>query len=175
MYSRRPLSVMSETERIAKWVCPLPRGEGGPRPALSPAGAGRVKGQLHAEDGSERLGASCSIDTSNASSFWRGAPLFGRRRISAVCPRLLSARDNCSPAAAGSPARKHGGLRMTDDSNFAIRVQLSQRVETGRMRPGKRGDVRFSSKPKRAANSYSPSFKSSFSQPPTGIFPSALL
>ena len=31
VYSRRPLSVMSETERIAKWVCPLPRGEGGPR------------------------------------------------------------------------------------------------------------------------------------------------
>jgi len=25
-------------------LCPLPRGEGGPRPALSPAGAGRVRG-----------------------------------------------------------------------------------------------------------------------------------
>jgi hypothetical protein len=29
--SRRPLSVMSETQRMAKWVRPLPRGEGGPR------------------------------------------------------------------------------------------------------------------------------------------------
>jgi hypothetical protein len=32
---------------------PLPRGEGGPRPALSPAGAGRVRGQLHGENGPE--------------------------------------------------------------------------------------------------------------------------
>ena len=32
-------------------LCPLPRGEGGPRPALSPAGAGRVRGQLHGEEG----------------------------------------------------------------------------------------------------------------------------
>ena len=29
--SRRTLSVTSETERIVKWVCPLPRGEGEPR------------------------------------------------------------------------------------------------------------------------------------------------
>jgi len=27
-------------------LCPLPRGEGGPRPAISPASAGRVRGAL---------------------------------------------------------------------------------------------------------------------------------
>src|SRR5208337_3657016 len=36
----------SETECIANESCPLPRGEGGPRPALSPAGTGRVRGQF---------------------------------------------------------------------------------------------------------------------------------
>ena len=40
---------MSETECIANASCPLPRGEGGPRPALSPVGAGRVRGQCTAE------------------------------------------------------------------------------------------------------------------------------
>ena len=50
---------------------PSPKGRGWTATALSPAVAGRVRGQLHAADGSERLGASCSIDTSNASSFWR--------------------------------------------------------------------------------------------------------
>jgi len=29
---------------------------------------------------------------------------------------MLIAKDNCRPAAAGSPAGKHGGLRMTDDN-----------------------------------------------------------
>jgi hypothetical protein len=43
-HSRKRLSVMSETEYVASGCCPLPRGEGGPRPALSPAGAGRVRG-----------------------------------------------------------------------------------------------------------------------------------
>jgi hypothetical protein len=45
------------------------------------------------------------------------------RSIPAVSRRLVSAEDNCRPAAAGSPAQKHGGLRMTHDSNFGIRVQ----------------------------------------------------
>ena len=89
--SRRPLSVMSETERRLETPSPVPPrlknvgggpppwGRGQPSPlgrgwtatALSPAVAGRVRGQLHGEDGSDRPGASCSIDTSNASSFWR--------------------------------------------------------------------------------------------------------
>ena len=34
------------SEGIRCLPCPLPRGEGGPRPAFSPAGAGRVRGQL---------------------------------------------------------------------------------------------------------------------------------
>ena len=53
MYSRRPFSLMSGTECIAIGSCPLPRGEGGPRPALSSAGAGRVRGHLHGEEGSD--------------------------------------------------------------------------------------------------------------------------
>jgi len=46
-------------------------------------------------------------------------PLCGRS-IPAVCRWMLSAKDNCRPAAAGSPARKHGGLRMTDDPKFGF-------------------------------------------------------
>jgi hypothetical protein len=34
-------------------VRPLPRGEGGSRPALSLAGAGRVRGQFHVEIGAD--------------------------------------------------------------------------------------------------------------------------
>jgi len=44
---------------------------------------------------------------------------------------MLSAKDNCRPAAAGSPARKHGGLRMADDPNFGIRVKPQLVCATG--------------------------------------------
>gem|GEM_PF-1094081 len=47
------------------------------------------------------------------------SPLCGRS-IPAVCRWMLSAKDNCRDP---SPAGKHGGLRMTDDSNFGIQVQ----------------------------------------------------
>ena len=111
VYSRKPLSVMSETQRMAKWVRPLPWGEGGPRPALSPAGAGRVRGQLQAEDGSERLGASCSIDTSKASSFWRG-------------PRSLGPKNPCSWF--GRPVRQ-----LTDESSLRTAEILRRPKERG--------------------------------------------
>jgi len=45
------------------------------------------------------------------------------KSIPAVCRWIVSAKDNCSPVAAGSPAQKHGGLRMTDDFNLRIRVE----------------------------------------------------
>jgi len=79
-------------------VLPSPLGRGWPATALSPAGAGRVRGQLHAEDGSERLGANCSIHTSNASSFWRARRAFrGAIRMERECSCLL--RSASSPAA----------------------------------------------------------------------------
>ena len=59
-------------------------------------------------------------------------PLCGRS-IPAVRRWLLSARDNCSPAPAGSSAEKHGGLRMTDQSNFGIQVQRPYRLRTLRL------------------------------------------
>jgi hypothetical protein len=37
-------------------------------------------------------------------------------------PPTLSAKDNCIDPL---PARKHGGVRMTDESKFEIRVQLT--------------------------------------------------
>ena len=42
------------------------------------------------------------------------------RSIPAVSRWLVSAEDNCRDP---SPAQKHGGLTMTHDSNFGIRVQ----------------------------------------------------
>jgi hypothetical protein len=42
---------LSWGEREGIGSLPSPRGEGGPRPAFSPAGAGRVRGQLHGEVG----------------------------------------------------------------------------------------------------------------------------
>jgi hypothetical protein len=111
---------MSETEYVANGCCPLPWGEGGPRPALSPAGAGRVRGQLHAEDGSERLGASCSIDTSKASSFWRA-----ERRISLWTFPPTNRRARCFV--------RRGGLSMTVSGRSPERRSVGPLLSTVRL------------------------------------------
>ena len=83
-----------------------PRGRGRPSPlgrgwtamALSPAVAGRVRGQLRGEDGSDSLDPSCSMETSNASSFWRA-----KRGISLWTFRSRNSRARCSVR-----AQRHG-------------------------------------------------------------------
>jgi hypothetical protein len=69
--------------------------------------------------------APAQADGRRGDSALRSVPrLFSwQRSIAAVCRWMLSAKDNCSPAAAGSPAQKHRGLRMTDDSKSRIRVE----------------------------------------------------
>jgi hypothetical protein len=51
-------------------IIALSQGRGWTATALSPAVAGRVRGHSLGEHRSGRLGPSCSLETSNASSFW---------------------------------------------------------------------------------------------------------
>ena len=86
MYSRRPLSVMSETECIANGPA-LPKGEGGPRSRCTSSGRGTGEISVGREaikqaDIKEQCllrppGLSCSMETSNASSFGRAVPPCG--------------------------------------------------------------------------------------------------
>ena len=84
-----------------EWGLPSPLGRGWTATALSPALAGRMRGWLRGEDGSDRPGPSCSMETSNASSFWRA-----KRRI---WPCAFSRRY----------AERDPSLRMTTVERFS--------------------------------------------------------
>ena len=60
------------------------------------------------------IGRSADSTPQAALSCW------AERGILAVCRWMRSPKDNRRDP---SPARKHGGFRMTDGSNFAIRVE----------------------------------------------------